>query len=125
MKTIIAGSRSISPDTKSIYVSDPKNYSLVESAIIESGFTITEVVSGTARGVDILGEIWALENNIPVKKFPANWDLHGKSAGYIRNVEMAEYAEAAIIIWDGYSKGTKHMINTAKNCRLISFVKLI
>ena len=43
--------------------------------------------------------------------FFAKWDLYGKSAGYKRNVEMANNADMLIAFWDGTSKGTKHMIN--------------
>jgi len=110
MKTIIAGSRSCN------------DYEKVKLAIEESQFTITEVVSGRARGVDFLGEQYAKKNNIPVKEFPANWNLHGKSAGYKRNIKMAEYADALIAIWDGESKGTKHMIDIAKERNLKVFV---
>jgi hypothetical protein len=110
MKTIIAGSRGIS------------KFSTVERCIIASGFHITEVVSGTARGVDQLGEEWASCYQIPIKRFPADWNKYGKSAGYKRNVQMAEYANALIAIWDGESKGTKHMIDIAKNKELKVFV---
>ncbi len=102
MKTIIAGSRSIH-DRK-----------IVEEAIKASGFTITEVVSGGARGVDAVGECWARDNNIPLKRFLAKWHVQGKRAGPIRNGEMAEYAEALIAIWDGESRGTQDMIVKAK-----------
>ena len=71
------------------------------------------MVSGTARGVDSLGEAWAKHNNIPIKQFPADWTKHGKSAGYLRNQIMAEYAEACIVFWDGESKGAKHMFDIA------------
>ena len=40
--------------------------------------------------------------------------MYGKSAGFIRNADMGAYADAAIIFWDGESKGTKHMIQTMK-----------
>lgn len=75
---------------------------------------ITEVVSGDAIGADSLGIEWASVNTIPVKHFPAEWDKYGKSAGFIRNAEMGEYADAAVCFWDGESKGTKHMIDTMK-----------
>ena len=74
---------------------------------------ITEVVSGGARGVDKLGEIWAVKNDIPIRLFPANWKEHGRSAGYIRNKEMANYADALIALWDGKSAGTRHMVDLA------------
>jgi hypothetical protein len=110
MKTIIAGSRNIT------------QYATVTRAIFEAGFDISEVVSGTARGVDQLGEVWAKRYQIPVKKFPANWDTHGKLAGFIRNTEMAEYADALIAIWDGQSRGTKHMIDIANRKGLKVYV---
>lgn len=72
-----------------------------------------EIVSGTAKGADRLGEVFARNEGLPVHRFPANWDLHGKSAGYKRNVLMAENAEVLLAFWDGESKGTKHMIDIA------------
>lgn len=76
--------------------------------------TNVEIVSGTARGADQLGERYAVERGFAVKKFPADWDRYGKSAGYKRNAQMAEYADAAVIFWDGISRGSMHMINLAK-----------
>ena len=73
-----------------------------------------QIVSGTARGVDQLGEEYAKRNDLAVKKFPADWDRFGKSAGYKRNKQMAEYANALVAFWDGRSRGTKHMIDLAK-----------
>lgn len=101
MKTIIAGSRSIN------------DYAAVVDAVARCGWEVTEVVSGTASGVDRLGESYATINKLPCSKFPAQWQLLGKSAGYKRNEQMADYAEALIAIWDGESKGTKHMIDIA------------
>ena len=76
------------------------------------------VVSGGARGADSLGERYAMDNNIPLKLYPADWGLHGKAAGHIRNREMAMNAEALVAFWDGSSRGTKHMIETAKQMGL-------
>jgi len=95
MKVLIAGSRSIT------------DYEVVKVAIKKSGFYISELLSGNAAGVDKLGEKWAEENLIPIKRFLPDWKTHGKAAGPIRNSEMVKVAEAAIIIWDGQSRGTK------------------
>ncbi|MGD6876899.1 DUF2493 domain-containing protein [Bacillus infantis] len=73
-----------------------------------------EIVSGTARGADKLGERFAEEKGCRVAYFPAEWDLYGKSAGYRRNAKMAKYADAAVCFWDGKSRGTKHMIDLAE-----------
>lgn len=102
MKTIVAGSREIN------------DYQVVRQAIDDSRFLITEVVSGTARGVDRLGEQWARDNGVPVRRMPADWAQHGRSAGAIRNAQMAEYADALIAVWDGRSRGTKNMIDNAR-----------
>lgn len=72
-----------------------------------------EIISGCARGADTLGEKYAKIHNYKLTKFPAKWNIHHRRAGFIRNEEMAEYADALIVFWDGMSKGTKHMIDTA------------
>lgn len=109
MRTIIAGGR----DLNSEFLVD----TVMEANHChpDNGWpvNITEVVSGGARGADALGERWAAIHDIPVKVFEAAWDTYGKSAGARRNVEMADYADALIAFWDGQSKGTKHMIDTA------------
>jgi hypothetical protein len=102
MKVIIAGSRGIT------------DYSVLEKAIEQVEFPITQVVSGTARGVDQLGEQWAHTNHIHVERFPADWNKYGRSAGYRRNQQMADYADGLIALWDGVSRGTGHMITIAK-----------
>lgn len=75
---------------------------------------IEEVVCGGAKGADLLGAMWANANNIPVKTFLAEWDKYGRSAGMIRNRQMAEYGDFLIAFWDGQSPGTKNMINEMK-----------
>lgn len=72
---------------------------------------ITEVVCGCARGADTGGELWGLARHIPVKRFPADWDTFGRSAGPRRNRQMAEYAEALIAFPGG--KGTENMVKQA------------
>lgn len=106
MRTIIAGSR------------DLNSYDLVRRAVEECGWTPTVVLSGTARGVDRMGERWARFRDVPVERYPADWKLHGRGAGAIRNAEMAKHADALIAIWDGTSRGTLHMIRTAERMGL-------
>ncbi len=107
MKLIIAGSRGIN------------DYNIVKHCYLESGLQATEIISGTARGVDRLGEQLANEFNIPIKRFPADWDGLGKKAGYVRNQQMVEYADGLLALWDGESKGTLHCINAAKAKQLV------
>lgn len=117
MKVIIAGSRTIC------------DYSEVETAVRRSGFTVTEVVSGMARGADRLGIEWADNHGVPVKKFFAQWRTKDgecdRSAGMRRNERMADYADALIAIWDGESSGTKHMMRCmGKRAKPIYYVDL-
>jgi hypothetical protein len=58
--------------------------------------------------------LWARQNDIPVKYFPANWEAYGPKAGPLRNQEMANYADALILIWDGQSPGSRDMLKKAK-----------
>lgn len=84
----------------------------------------TAIVCGEARGADSLGKQYAKENSIPVMSFPADWDKYGKRAGYIRNEEMADNADALIAFWDGQSRGTRNMIEIAKRKgRLVRIVR--
>lgn len=112
MKTIIAGSRRCT-DYKELLKA------------IQKAWVPTSVVSGTARGADRLGEKWAKKNNVTIHRFPAHWEDFGRGAGYIRNNEMSDNAEGLIALWDGKSKGTKHMIDIANKKGLKVYVHLI
>ena len=112
MKVIIAGGRDIS------------DYKAVEEACAACGWPITEVVSGTARGVDRLGEQWAEAHNVPVKRMSADWDRFGKRAGYLRNQEMVNYADALILVWSGTSNGSAHTLAIAKTMNHIRPFKI-
>ena len=108
-KLIVAGGRDFSDYT---LLSEKLNN--VRSVLWEHNIADDlEIVCGKARGADTLGETWAKKNHVGVKYFPADWDEYGKSAGYRRNGDMANYADALIAFWDGESRGTAHMINLA------------
>lgn len=68
------------------------------------------VVSGMARGADLLGRKYALGVNVQVHEFPADWEGLGKRAGFVRNQQMAEFADGLLAFWDGQSRGTADMI---------------
>ena len=102
-KVIIAGGR------------DFNNYTLLKETLdkLLINKTCVEIVTGLARGADSLGRKYALDTNRKFKEFPANWEHYGTMAGYQRNIQMAEYADAVVCFWDGKSRGTKHMIRIA------------
>jgi hypothetical protein len=112
MKLIIAGGR------------DFNDYDLLKQKLnkIIGDNSDIEIVSGMARGADLLGVKYANELGYQVKEFPAQWDKYGKSAGYRRNEEMAKYSDTCVCFWDGESKGTKHMIDLSNKYNLKTFV---
>lgn len=99
MKVIIAGGR---------HFNDMR---VLAEAVKQCGWEITEVVSGGATGADRLGEYWANANNVPIRKFHADWKRWASFAGPKRNRQMAEYADALIALPGG--KGTANMIEEA------------
>ncbi len=105
MKLVVSGSRTIN------------NYSFVKDAIIQivKKFDISTIIHGAARGVDTLADKAARELGLGVEKYPANWSKYGRSAGMIRNREMAERADILLAIWDGFSPGTAGMIEIMRS----------
>lgn len=110
MKLIIAGGRDF----------DDFEYLCETLDIWDNVNEITQVVCGMAKGADLLGRTWAKSNGIEVIEMPAQWRINGmfdRTAGYRRNVEMANVADSLLAFWDGKSRGTKHMIDTMKKMK--------
>ena len=74
------------------------------------------VISGMAKGADTLATEWAKLNQLPILEFPANWDLHGKAAGPLRNQLMLHEGRPDIVVAfpTEKSKGTWDMIKRAQ-----------
>ena len=113
MRVIIAGSRTIF------------DYNQVKSFIQSLNLNIKQIISGSCKGVDLLGERFAEENNIEKVVFKPEWGKYGDKAGPIRNEKMAQYADALILIWDGKSKGSKNMKKLSQYYELLIFEKII
>ena len=73
------------------------------------------IVSGMARGADALAVRFAKEHNVMLYEFPADWTGYGKRAGFVRNEQMAQFADGLLALWDGKSRGTEHMIGTMRD----------
>ena len=105
-RVVIAGSRNYND-----YVEAKKYIDFCISSIRKEHTII--ILSGGCRGADLLGESYAKENGMKIERFPANWNKYGKSAGVIRNRQMAVTCDYVICFWDGASRGTKSMIELA------------
>lgn len=98
MRLIIAGSRTLNASVEEIH-----------ALVVHYKIQATHIVSGTASGIDQCGEAYAKACGLPLARFPADWNKHGRAAGMIRNRQMAENADALLLIWDGQSRGSKGM----------------
>lgn len=105
-KVIVAGSRKL--NVSSSFVARK-----IQAVLRNKDPKEIEIVSGGARGADKLGEVIAKQSGYAIKQFIPEWDKFGKGAGYRRNEEMAKYADACIVFWDGTSRGSKHMMDLA------------
>lgn len=110
MRIVIAGSHGF------------EDYALLEQTldrIIDEQTNAIELVSGHAKGADLLAERYAKENELPIHIIKPDWRAYGRAAGPIRNRQMLDYAmdESPLVVafWDGKSKGTKNTIDTAKS----------
>ena len=90
MRLAIVGSRKLTEISLDEYV--PKD--------------VTEIVSGGAVGIDTLAREYANRKALKLTEFLPKYDLYGKAAPIKRNGDVAEYADEALAIWDGRSKGT-------------------
>lgn len=108
MRVIVAGGRDFMDYAKMVGSLDK----ILSSVVVEC------LVSGGARGADALGERYAADRGHCVVRYPADWGLHGKSAGPVRNRLMAANADALVAFWDGKSRGTADMISVAREMGL-------
>ena len=97
MKIIIAGGRDFIP-TK-------EDWFKLRDLLIQH--KCTEVVSGGCVGADKVGERIADKLAIKCTVINAEWARLGDSAGPVRNMRMAIYADAAILLRGG--RGTDDM----------------
>lgn len=117
MKLLIAGSRGIMLTLEQVKGLIPVEWQ-----------PLTEIVHGGCAGSpDMAGNLLGIDLEIPIRVYAVNWQMHGKAAGPIRNLEMARYADVGLFVWDGSSRGTKggydYMTDLRKPTRLIKIVK--
>lgn len=107
MKVLIAGSRTVTQRPRVFRVLDR----------LHDEYQFTEVISGGARGADRLAAQWARERGLPLIEVHADWERHGRSAGYRRNTEMLERGPQLVVAFVDRpwreSKGTAHTIRGA------------
>ena len=117
-RVIVAGCRDYNN-----YEEAEKFIDLCISDLKEEHFLI--FVSGGCTGADRLGERYAIRHGYRLECYPAEWNRFGKSAGPIRNHQMADISDYVICFWDGKSPGTKSMIEIAEKFGKTIKIKMI
>jgi hypothetical protein len=113
VRVIIAGSRSIT------------DAALLEEAVSESGFEVSVILCGEARGVDQLGRQWAEGRGIATESYPPEWARYGRAAGQKRNADRAARADALVLLWDGSSRGSANMLRQARKRGLRVYERVV
>ena len=106
MKIVIGGSR-----TYTDYKAFSEALDSVLPDIPENEITI---LSGHCKGVDAMAERYAAEHKICLQVYPAEWSIYGRAAGPVRNRRMVEECDMVIAFWNGSSRGTVSLIESAK-----------
>lgn len=76
------------------------------------------VITGNAKGVDQNVERWAEHSGVQNEIYPANWKLHGRAAGPIRNQQMLDEGKPDGVIAFPGGNGTAHMCRIAEKAGL-------
>ncbi len=71
----------------------------------------SEIISGGAQGVDTLAERYARDRALRMTVIRPQYGLFDRSAPIIRNEEIVRRADFVLILWDGASRGTMHVIS--------------
>lgn len=105
VKLLVAGSRELDHDDAAFALRDELK------ATFGPYCAGVEIISGMARGMDKIAWFVGRDLGLPVVEMPADWDKHGKRAGYVRNAEMVKLADEVWVWWDYSSPGTKSTID--------------
>lgn len=73
------------------------------------------LVQGGAAGADRLAYDWAKERDVPVATFAPDYQQPSPQRYHERNDRMLDIADQVIAFWDGVSRGTKSVIDKARD----------
>ena len=104
MRLLVCGGRDFSDESLLLSTLDA----------IDAEYEVKLLIHGAARGADTLADRWAADLKIPVLKFPALWDKHGRSAGHIRNTQMLNEGKPTYVVAFKGGKGTANMVRQAR-----------
>ena len=98
MKLIIVGSHTFT------------DYQLLCQTLAPECQRITQVLTGGARGAELLGYHWAWKHAIRHRLFRADWEHFGKTAGVRRNHQLAQAGDILVVFGHPTAPGTAPVI---------------
>lgn len=90
-----------------------KNLLYVALDFVHHKHIITKLLQGGATGADFHAANWALDRNVNVRTFPADWETQGAKAGPLRNQAMVDERPDLVVAFPG-GKGTSDCKRRAK-----------
>lgn len=84
---------------------------------------ISLIIHGRAFGADMLATHWARAHDIPLLGFQAEWQLHGRSAGPIRNAIMLREGRPDLVVaFPSEGPGTLDCVTQARRLGIPVFL---
>lgn len=71
------------------------------------------IIHGDARGADRSAGEWARLHGCEERRYSAQWDLHGRAAGMMRNRDMYEQERPDVVVVCPGGRGTAGMARLA------------
>ena len=85
---------------------------------IHSEKPISLLIEGGALGADRLCRNWAIQNSVPYRTFPPDWDNFKRAAGHIRNQQMIDEGKPDFAVAFPGGPGTRSMISKLKKAKI-------
>ena len=87
----------------------------LDIALKEANQLFTLIHGDCPTGADRIASLYASSLDLPQIRYPANWSLHGRAAGPLRNISMIESKPHLVLAFQyNQSRGTQHAIQLAQ-----------
>ena len=77
------------------------------------GFKLVVIHGACPTGADHWAALWCRREGIEERRFPAQWDLHGRSAGPRRNQRMLDEGQPDLVLAFPGGRGTADLVRRA------------